>query len=199
MPEEIEGRSIIELLRRVERLEAVVTEAPALAPQPPEAGVLAWPPDIADGQQIMAAHINAIKNSVGTWVADVDGQNFNLVHVKYFEQTPAALGDTAGSLQVATIITGFSGNADYLRVWMQRKVTGSGYGNAAWILERLIDGSYSSSSLQFVAGGLDIWGAQQLLAQILDTGVFLKNITTTPGAAGSGKVYKDAGGFLKIS
>lgn len=40
---------------------------------------MAWPPDVSDGQIILASHINAIKNSVSTWPGDVDaGQTWSL-------------------------------------------------------------------------------------------------------------------------
>lgn len=42
---------------------------------------MAWPPDVADGQIILASHINAIRNSVITWQGDVNAANFGLNNI----------------------------------------------------------------------------------------------------------------------
>lgn len=39
---------------------------------------MAWPPDVADGNVILAAHINAIRNSVATWGGHVSAAGFGL-------------------------------------------------------------------------------------------------------------------------
>jgi hypothetical protein len=41
---------------------------------------MAWPANVADGDFITAAYINAIKNSVATWPGDVDAGNFKLLN-----------------------------------------------------------------------------------------------------------------------
>lgn len=42
---------------------------------------MAWPVDVADGQILLAAHVNAIKNSVATWQGDVNANNFAINNV----------------------------------------------------------------------------------------------------------------------
>jgi hypothetical protein len=39
---------------------------------------MAWPPDKVDGEVILAAHINAIRDSVQTWQGHVSANNFSL-------------------------------------------------------------------------------------------------------------------------
>jgi len=41
---------------------------------------MAWPADVADGQVILAAQINAIRNSVQTWPGDVDAGAYKLTN-----------------------------------------------------------------------------------------------------------------------
>jgi hypothetical protein len=77
---------------------------------------MAWPADVADGQIIAAAHINAIKNSVATWQGNVDAGQFALnnlsavnvqsadgVYQTYFvAQTAAAQAGMAPGITLAS-------------------------------------------------------------------------------------------------
>lgn len=47
---------------------------------------MAWPPDVSDGQVILASHINAIKNSVITWQGDVNAGTFSLTGLNTIAQ-----------------------------------------------------------------------------------------------------------------
>ena len=40
---------------------------------------MAWPPDVSDGQIILASHINAIKNSVSQWEGPVNANTQSVV------------------------------------------------------------------------------------------------------------------------
>lgn len=94
-------RRIDELTQRLERLGSALAASPvvgasvrdlfAAVPVP-----LAIPPDVADGQVITAAHINAIKQSVYYWQVNVDALDRDLLRVAHIavgagNVTPQAL------------------------------------------------------------------------------------------------------------
>ena len=55
---------------------------------------MAWPVDVADGQVLLAAHVNAIKESVKFWPGDVNGSGQLLVGPRaiHINSTGAPLG-----------------------------------------------------------------------------------------------------------
>jgi hypothetical protein len=87
-------RKIVTLERRIKALEAQIDELLTAAPvseivrrgrEGPE--LQAWPPDLADGQVLTAAHVNSIKNSVSTWGGDVNASNYQLNNVGQIHMT----------------------------------------------------------------------------------------------------------------
>lgn len=67
---------------------------------------MAWPPDKADGDIILAAHINAIKNSVQMWQGYVDANGFDLTNL-------ASITGVAGKVTFHSDI--WSGDRIYVR------------------------------------------------------------------------------------
>lgn len=196
-------RRIDDLTRRLERLGAALAASPVVGasvrdlfagPAP-----LVVPPDVADGNVIFAAHINAIKANIYQWQGNVDAANNDLYAVKLITGRPGNLSDTASAAVTAINLESFTGNQDWLQVRLVRKVAGSGWANASWVIERVIDGAYPAAGIQFGPGYVELFSAGELTAQFINTGFFLKKIGTTPGTAGSGLVYKDGSGNLKIS
>ncbi len=56
-----------------------------------------WPPDVAPGEIIRAAHVNAIRSSVYAWPGDVDGQSHTLSNVHLVNATGVMLDPTTAA------------------------------------------------------------------------------------------------------
>lgn len=131
---------------------------------------MAWPPDAADGQIILASHINAIKDSVQVWQGAVNANGKDL--------------NNAANVQAATIQM-ITSTAD-ATITIGEGVAASQYMTISW--ERV------DNRLRFYYAGIG------QIVLIGGDGIYLQQIVTvTAGPAGSGKLYKDASGFLKIS
>ena len=131
---------------------------------------MAWPVDVADGQVFTAAYVNSMMASVKTWQGGVNANGYNL--------------DNAANVQASTIQM-ITAAAD-ATITIGEGVGASQYMTISW--ERV------DNRLRFYYAGL----GQIIL--IGGDGIYLQQIiTTTAGPAASGKLYKDASGFLKIS
>lgn len=83
-----------ELTERLARLELALQESPITAAAVRDVVMpLAVPPDVADGDVITAAHINAIKMSVNSWQADVAANQFALNDLKTLSMVTGVSGD----------------------------------------------------------------------------------------------------------
>ena len=129
-----------------------------------------WPVDVADGQVILASHINAIKDSVQTWQGNVNANGWSVSN---------AVNVQARTLQMITDVTDAT-------ITIGEGVAASQYMTINW--DRV------DNRMRFYYAGI---GQVMLIG---GDGMYLQNIiTTTAGPPGTGKLYKDASGFLKIS
>jgi hypothetical protein len=154
---------------------------------------MAWPANVADGDIITAAYINSVKNSVATWPGNVDANYMHLDHLKYLDMAVDALGSAQWSAQAVQLITSTTSNADQLKTSIVREVAGTDWATATWIIERLIDGSYSSCSVRLMQNAVELDAGGQRIAQFLSTGIKLL-------LGGSLKTLSvDGSGFVKAA
>lgn len=131
---------------------------------------MAWPVDLADGAVLTAAHLNSVKNSVATWGGHVNAAGYNLGAVA--DVSAKSISMINADLDSAITMGDGTGSLQYVQFKWNR--AGAGY-------------------TVYYAG----IGQVMLLRS---DGIFIGALVgTTQGPAGSGLIYKDGGGFLKIS
>lgn len=102
---------------------------------------MAWPVDVADGQVLLAAHVNAIRNSVASWGGNVNANSNSLISVNTLGVGTASPG---AGLHVAKDSFGGEGGG---QVWLtagtdptKRMLMGYNVGNNTTFIDSVIAG-----------------------------------------------------------
>lgn len=190
-------QQIGELTERLARLELALAESPVTAVAVrdlfPAVEPLAVPPDVADGQVITAAYINAIKASINTWQANVSGNGYVLGGVLQYSTASQSLGAAVGSRIDSVILLGNTPNADHLRTSLVRYKSSAGdWSDAAWYMHRIIDGVVVSGEISFPQNGLRLSSSGSVIGiELQSTNVLMPNLRSTNPGAGSRQLWYD--------
>ena len=143
---------LAELTGRLARLESALAESPVTAAAVrdlfPGVEPLAVPPDVADGQVITAAHINAIKASITTWQTHVDANGMQLNNFLSISGKSVPLAAVNDYSQPLILQTSIGSSTDMMSLFCYRDVAVNGdWRDAAWHLRRFVNGSTAVSDI----------------------------------------------------